>query len=218
MNFKARIVLFTLLLSFLAVPVLTVVASPAEQTTQLALPILVVNTGALNVRSGPGPQFTILTSVPGGTELPVLGTNEDNTWYFVATAIGTGWVDVSFTLPRGDFTYVPLITMENVTAPVTLPLPESLGLPPTAGQVAVPQLQAPQVIVNTGRLNVRSGPGPQYTIISSVPGGTTFTPLGVNEDGTWYLVEGPFGRGWIFGEYTIFRGSFDAIPVILSTF
>jgi uncharacterized protein YgiM (DUF1202 family) len=218
MKFKARLVLFTLVLSFLAVPVLGVVASAAEQTRQLALPILIVNTGALNVRSGPGPQYTILTSVPGGVELPVLGTNENNSWYLVATVVGAGWVDVSFTIPRGDFSYVPLISMAAVGIPLAQPLPQSLGLPQNAGVVAVPQLETVQVIVNTGRLNVRSGPGPQYTILGSVPGGTTFAPLGVTADNMWYLVDGTFGRGWIYAEYTIFRGVFDNIPVILSAY
>jgi N-acetylmuramoyl-L-alanine amidase len=216
MQIKVKFILFALL-ALLTIPVLSVSAAGAEQA-QRTLPILVVNTGALNVRSGPGPQYTVITSVPGGTELPVLGTNEDNTWYLVASVVGAGWVDVSFTLARGDFSFVPLITVETITAPMTQPLPTSLGLPATAGLVAVPQLEIPQVIVNTGRLNVRSGPGPQYTIITSVPGGSTFYPVGVTGDSSWYLVEGTFGRGWIAVEFTIFRGVFDNIPVILNAF
>jgi uncharacterized protein YgiM (DUF1202 family) len=178
-----------------------------------------VNTGNLNVRTGPGPQYPVLTTVPGGTELPVLGTNANNTWYLVATAIGSGWVDISFTLPRGDFSYVPFIDVQTFTIPVLQPLPQSLGLPNTAGVVAIPQMQIPTVIVNTGNLNVRSGPGSQYTILATVPGGTSFEPLGVTVDGAWYLVSGAaFGRGWISAEFTIFRGVFDNIPVIVNAY
>jgi uncharacterized protein YgiM (DUF1202 family) len=218
MKMKTKLVLFTMLISLLAVPLLNVVASGAQQTRQFALPIVVVNTGNLNVRSGPGPQYTIVTSVPGGTQLPVLGTNEDNTWYLVATAVGAGWVDISFTLPRGDFSYVPLVRIASLTTSVVQPLPQSLGLPTAAGVVAIPQIQIPQVIVNTGRLNVRSGPGGHYTVIASVPGGTTFEPLGVAVDGAWFLVSGVFGRGWISAEFTIFRGVFDNIPVIVNAY
>ncbi|HLU10669.1 MAG TPA: SH3 domain-containing protein [Oceanobacillus sp.] len=218
MKLKAKVLLFTLLLLVLAVPLLGVVASDAQQR-QFALPIVVVNTGNLNVRTGPGPQFTVLTTVPGGTELPVLGRNQDSTWYMVATAIGAGWVDISFTIPRGDFSYVPFVRWETLASPVVQPLPQSLGLPTGAGNVAIPQIQVPQVIVNTGNLNVRSGPGAIYTVIATVPGGTTFEPLGVTEDGAWYFVDVPRrGRGWISAEYTIFRGSYDAIPVIVNAY
>lgn len=218
MKSKLKAAFFIFLLTVLVLPVVSVAASGAEQTRQLALPILVVNTGALNVRSGPGPQYTVVTSVPGGVELPVLGTNADNTWYLVATVAGTGWVDVSFTLPRGDFTFVPLVRLEAFTALSVQPVPTSLGLPQLSELVTIPQLEIPTIIVNTGRLNVRSGPGPQYTILGSVPGGTTFDALGVTGDGTWYLVDSVFGRGWISAEFTIFRGVFDNIPVILNAF
>lgn len=219
MKFKAKFLVFTLLLSLLAVPLLGVVASGAEQTRQFALPIVVVNTGNLNVRTGPGPQFTVLTTVPGGAELPVLGTNRDNSWYLIATAIGSGWVDISFTLPRGDFSYVPYVRWETLVTPVVQPLPQSLGLPTTAGVIAIPQMQIPQVIVNTGNLNVRSGPGAVYTVIATVPGGTSFEPLGVTVDGAWFLVQGAvFGRGWISADFTVFRGVFENIPVIVNAY
>lgn len=184
------------------------------QTRQLALPVLIVNTGNLNVRSGPGPQYTVLAVAPGGTRLPVLGTNADNSWYLVATSAGAGWVDVSFTIPRGDFSYVPLITIEQIAAaqvlaPLTLELPDIADAP-----IPVPQLTTGRVIVNTGNLNVRSGPGPQYTVVAVVPGGVTLTPLGITADNRWFLVEGTFGRGWVSSQYTIFRGNFATVPVI----
>jgi uncharacterized protein YraI len=184
------------------------------QTRQLALPVLIVNTGNLNVRSGPGPQYTVLAVAPGGTRLPVLGTNADNSWYLVATSAGAGWVDVSFTIPRGDFSYVPLITVEQIAAaqvlaPLTLELPDIADAP-----IPVPQLTTGRVIVNTGNLNVRSGPGPQYTVVAVVPGGVTLTPLGITADNRWFLVEGTFGRGWVSSQYTIFRGNFATVPVI----
>jgi uncharacterized protein YraI len=192
------------------VPALARVAE--AQSPQLSLPILVINTGNLNVRSGPGPQYSILAVLPGGTQVPVLGTNPSNTWYLVGTAQGAGWVDVSFTLPRGDFRYVPVIRTV-VTTPAPVQVPNSLGLP-TQQQIPVPALQPGQIIVNTSRLNVRSGPGAQFSVIAVTSGGVSLAPLGVTPDGVWYLVEGIFGRGWVAAEYTIFRGVYGAIPVI----
>lgn len=213
---KAWLVKFALLGMVMALLVggLLPAQTASAQQRQLAMPVLVVNTGNLNVRSGPGPQFTILAVAAGGTTLPVLGTNNDNTWYLVATGVGAGWVDVSFTLARGDFSFVPLIT---VPAPVATPvtIPQTIQLPgATTLPVPVPQLGSARVIVNTGNLNVRSGPGPQFTVVAVVPGGTTLTPVGVTGDNLWYLVEGQFGRGWVSAEFTLFRGSFASVPVI----
>ncbi len=186
---------------------------------QLAQPILVINTGALNVRSGPGPQYSVVTVVRGGTEVPVLGTNSNNSWYLVATAAGAGWVDISFTLPRGNFSYVPLVSAPPVATPA-VQVPNSIALPTTSPGTTLPvaELQYPEIIVNTGRLNVRSGPGGQYTILTSVPGGTSLAPVGVTTDGVWYLVDGAFGRGWVAAEYTVFRGVYDNIPLLTSAY
>jgi len=188
------------------------------QAQQVALPILVVNTGALNARSGPGPEYTVITVVRGGTELPVLGTNASNTWYLVATAAGAAWVDVSFTLARGNFSFVPTI-QPGAAISIVPSGPSSVRLPSgTSTTVTQPSLQAPEVIVNTGRLNVRSGPGGQFTSIAVVSGGTSLAGLGVTTDGIWYLVQGTFGRGWVASEFTIVRGEFSNLAVITDAY
>jgi uncharacterized protein YraI len=181
-------------------------------------PVLVVNTGALNVRTGPGPQFSVVTVVRGGTTLPVLGFSSDlDNWYLVSSAAGNGWVDVSFTLPRGDFSFVPGISVE-MAAESSTSTPQTVTIPGSTVTVPVPQTGGAQSVVNTGRLNVRSGPGPQYSIITSVPGGTSLPTVATNSDGSWLLVEGAFGRGWVYSEFILFRGDFSSLAVINSAY
>ncbi|MFW5709107.1 MAG: SH3 domain-containing protein [Chloroflexota bacterium] len=80
---------------------------------------------------------------------------------------------------------------------------------------AQPVLRSPaRVIINTGNLNIRSGPGSQFTRVATVPGGTELDVIGFAPDGVWYLVQGTFGRGWLNSEFTIFRGNGRSIPVI----
>jgi uncharacterized protein YraI len=89
-----------------------------------------------------------------------------------------------------------------------------------AGLVVVPVVPAsfgldiPHIVINTGFLNLRSGPGAQYSIVATLPGGTELPVIGRAEDGVWYLVRGAFGQGWVNNEFTVFRGSIDAVPVI----
>jgi uncharacterized protein YraI len=418
MSFKTRIasliVLFSLLLSVAIVPAS---AAPAQQQAQFAAPVFVVNTSFLNIRSGPGVQYTVLVTVIGGTELPVLAVADDRVWYLVATPVGNGWANIQYVLPRGDFRNVPLLDPAVVGAPLVMPsTPLTIGLPNTAGQggggappgfvpmnraatapsverfratlnvasvnlrsqpnvnapsiatllqdetddfaivgsskdrdgfdwyaIAVPdvgtgwvegpkmrvrlsaryrsvvsitsdtiamtvspggdsaglpilsegqeafllnlsrdgqhvqielgdgkvgwvpfsavvtrtgtptdepgiaygtvgengfvenppqvgvvgqpvgvagqggggpQLELPIAIVNTGNLNIRSGPGAQYTSVAVVPGGTQLVALGIFEDEVWFLVQGYFGQGWINREFVLFRGVLDYLPII----
>jgi uncharacterized protein YraI len=180
---------------------------------QYAAPIAVVNTGNLNVRSGPGPQFSVITTVPGGAQLPVLGFNEDASWYLVTSPAGNGWVYASFTVPRGDFRFVPVLTVQSLEGATVSN--GTLSLPGANGTVAapVPELDPGRVVVNTGNLNVRSGPGAQFSILGSVPGGTTLPVDGTTPDQAWFLVDSPFGPGWVDGGFVVFRGSIASVPI-----
>lgn len=395
-------------------------ASTQEQQAQFVSPKLVVNTSFLNVRTGPGIQYSVLLTVVGGTELPVIGRSNDGVWYQVATVIGAGWVNVEFTAPRGNFTNVPIVTLEDVIANFAATTPSTIstssdqgggavisnsapsvgspirfilqngrtvtvspgerfravinveavnlrtqpvdGAPTlgtlfrdvtfdytivgsasdkqnipwvaldvpdlgvgwveapklilrlsrvsgdvivitesatamrgspggggenlpvlsqgqegfildispdgqfvkielgdgtqgwvpfnrTMGRIGTPTdeidlsqisniattstlgqggggeslittkqtsfgLDTPHIVVNTGFLNIRSGPGAQFSILATLPGGAKLPVLGIASDNVWYLVEGSWGQGWVNSEFVVFRGSYQAVPII----
>lgn len=203
------------LILVLAFVMLFASALGAFAQAQYAAPIAVVNTGNLNVRSGPGPQFSVITTVPGGAQLPVLGFNEDASWYLVTSPAGNGWIYASFTVPRGDFRFVPVITIQGLQNSVVTS-GGTLAIPGTTGTVSapIPELDPGRVVVNTGNLNVRSGPGPQFSILGSVPGGTVLPVDGVTPDQAWFLVSSPYGAGWVDGEFVVFRGAVASVPVL----
>ena len=178
---------------------------------------LVVNTGNLNIRTGPSAGYSILATVAGGTELPVIGVYEDEVWYQVATNIGIGWVNSEFTIGRGDFSRVPLIKFGAFTA--TQPVISVTSFGQGGGFIApsvIPTMitSAARAIVNTPNLNIRTGPSASFSIVATVSGGTELAVLGVADDGVWYLVEGTFGQGWLNNEFVIFRGDYGAVPVL----
>lgn len=396
MNRTKTFFVIILLIFLVAVVGGSALAADREQRVQFTAPVLVANTSFLNVRTGPGAQYGVLITVVGGTELPVLAVANDFVWYQVSTVVGTGWVNVEFTIPRGDFSNVPVIRLSDLVGFV-VPTPVFGGVVPTAGapvsgapaapvtstscfattatllsaslnmlaqpaanatviglifnqgfntdyavvgqaagfvQIVVPGIgtgwvdatqvflrpsgavgltvivlldqlfitsapysaaqplvipagteawivgtaastyqirtingdvvtvdigktrirteassdQAPdtsctapggaaavpgatpvpgvpaapvgptiagaRVVVNTGFLNVRSGPGSQYSVVTTVNGGTELAVAGVIEDAAWFLVSGTFGQGWVDSEFVVFRGSIDAVPVI----
>lgn len=392
---KAVSVLFVLILLMGALAFgSTASAAESEQRSQFVTPIMVVNTSFLNVRTGPGAQYTVLITVVGGTELPVLGVARDMVWYQVSTAAGVGWVNSQFVLPRGDFTNVPFaaapavvddpaalgqggggplgedaagpgfvsgrawgvsviathparsqptinsasvgtasenlgeiysliesrsnegqlwlrleipslgsvwvegtktrfrpfacgadisaVVMNGFIAPnqgpdgsgtltgnlqvgpqeeaylldlqagqykvelidgntgwipreaatvrsnvrsrfcemggMTTVAPTTLGqgggAVTTPGQQTGARLTVPRAVINTGFLNLRSGPGAQFSVVSTLPGGTELPIVGVAPDGVWYLVEGTFGQAWLNSDFVLFRGDGRNIPVI----
>lgn len=379
-NKAITFIVMALMLTGLLLP-MSVSASDSEQRVQFAQPILVVNTSFLNVRTGPGVEYSVLVTVVGGTELPVLGVANDDVWYQVATDGGPGWVNVNFTLARGNFTNVPAVDFDEsavlgqgggatiggstsvavgqqVTGvtlaggdlrvqpgydsiiirsaipndpftvypllgqtrdsagvmwylvniptigtgwvdkinfaplacgnevvgivqgptPITFEgistrdsyllaantqgyivgrnpansaqirfqlvdgtvghvaesdvsarsgftnvcdsVPASLGQGGGAvpgGSVAapvVPSFAANHVVVNTGNLNIRSGPGAEFSVVATVPGGTELEVLGRASDDVWFLVKGAFGEGWLNNQFAIFRGTYSTVPVI----
>ena len=86
-----------LALLLLALPVL---AGPSAQTSG---PTVVINTGALNQRTGPGLEYAIQGAVPGGSEWPVVGRTADRSWWEISTDIGIGWVNNEYVVTRGSF-------------------------------------------------------------------------------------------------------------------
>lgn len=168
---------------------------PTAALAQLATPIVVVNTYRLNVRSGPGAGHEILTTVPGGTELPVTMLSSDRKWYQVTSSVGPGWLHSAYAVPRGDFSNVP-----------------RQGLPTNlAGGTNIPA-GAPHVVVNTAYLNVRTGPGVGHAILTVVKGGTALAVTEIDSGGVWYQVETTAGTGWLNRTYTAERGNFSGIP------
>ena len=112
-----RLLVIALLAAIMAVPAM---ADNNQQQPTFEQPILVVNTSFLNIRSGPSARFSVLTTVAGGTELPVLGVAGDGVWYQVAVGNQAGWVNAEFTVGRGAFQNVPLVTVDiDAAAPAT---------------------------------------------------------------------------------------------------
>jgi len=172
-------------------------ALPLAVSAQANAPHAVVNTYELNVRGGPGVGYDIVTTVPGGTVLPVTGLSADREWYEVEVAMNAGWVRGHYVLDRGDWSDVPWAGR---------PVIENLG---TGTDF---DLKLPHVVVNTSYLNARTGPGIGNDVLVVLPGGTTLLVTEIDRDGRWYQVETSAGSAWINSRYTAIRGNLSQIP------
>jgi uncharacterized protein YraI len=159
----------------------------------------------INVRSGPGSQYSTYGVISIGTSVEVIGISEDGEWWVVKVSIeyapdGRGWV-------KGEF--VEVTNAENVPVIPTPPLGDIEFPPPDAGSPTATVLQA---------VNVRSGPSTDYPTYGIAPAGAIAPVVGISEDGLWWVIKisvdlSPEGQGWVSADFVEVTGGEDA-PVI----
>jgi len=148
---------------------------------------LVVNTAALNVRSGPGAQYTVLATIAGGDEVGVIGRNDGReNWWYVELANGQrGWINNIHVLIRGDLRGAPVVENQGVLILPTL----YVGYAGNPLFPSVPHLGVP---------------------ICRLPGNTEFVIIGRTSQSSFYEIEatcqdGTATTGWIEATLGIVR-------------
>jgi len=140
-------------------------ASPAVGSS------VIVDTGMLNIRAGPGLAYPPFAELPSGELLKVLGRT--GSWLSVQRPNGQiGWVNAGYVKPA------------PAPAPVATPSP----VVPVTGASGI-------AVVNTPFLNLRSGPGITFPSLAQMPEGEKLTITG--QSGGWLRVKRSNGQeGW----------------------
>ena len=152
----------------------------------------------LNVRFGPGVQFGVFAKVEMGDVLTLTGfRNGDASWIQVKLPNGTvGWVRSLYVT-----TSIPIVNLTPVSVPAPPPPP-----PPATG---------PTGVVNTGALNVRTGPGVEFPAFTAITNGTSVSLLARNSAGTWAKIILQDGRqGWVNATYLTMNVPISSLPVV----
>ncbi|MCP5101693.1 MAG: SH3 domain-containing protein, partial [Chloroflexi bacterium] len=160
-------------------------AVTAVQTT----PTAVINTGAANVRSGPGIGHDIVATVNEGTTVTLLGRNSNSSWVKVQVNTDTaGWVNATLVDPS--------VAIDTLTVLDT----------PTLSSAAT---------VATGALNVRSGPGVTYSVLTVASYGQSVGLLGRNSNSSWAKVLLTNGtEGWVNASFLTPNVEISSLAVV----
>jgi len=162
-----------------------------------------ISTVNLNVRSGPGVQFSILGTVPEGTTGEILGLSPDGAWYAVkvsTSVLGNGqaWVMAKY---------------------VTLSNPSGKLLPTITPPLLPSELNVPQPGTNDPRVTmletatIRQGPSVDYPVFGVTPDGARAIVVGDSEDGEWWAIQLESSTGWVYKSYTYAQNT-DEVPVL----
>ena len=144
-------------------------SQPSTSTTKAT-----VTATSLNVRSGAGTSYSVITKLPKGTVVDVL-ESASNGWKKVKTSNGTtGWVSGSY-LTTGVVEYT---STDNSTSQTSY-----------------------KATVNTDSLNMRKGAGTSYSVITKLSNGTVVDVLESASNG-WKKIKTSNGTiGWVSGSY-----------------
>ena len=106
-----------------------------------------VNTG-LRLRSAPNTNSNIITVLPSGTVVPIIGRLGNNSWWQVRYAGNTGWLAAEFTTLYGVCSGVPIVATPAPPPPPTWTSQPPPPPPPTWTPVPPPtQIPAPADLV-----------------------------------------------------------------------
>ena len=175
------------ILLVVAALLLTLVAPAAAQGNAT-----IVNASRVNLRSGPGAGFPVVTVLSAGQQLVLLGANADASWYQVQTTYGhVGWVAARFISANYGGIVVPQ------TAPT--------------GNLAA--------VVTTAFLNIRSGPGANFPDIGTLAQHQSFNVVGRNADNSWVQINIPGGiqGGWVSARYISSGTPTSYLPLVSNT-
>ena len=181
------------------------VTPPPLPTAPVDPPASNVPTGTstvnLNVRSGPGTQFSILGVADEGTTGEILGLSPDGAWYAVkvdTSLIGNGqaWVMAKY------------VTLSN---PTGQPLPTiNPPLLPSKLNVPQPSTNDPQVTM-LETATIRQGPSAEYPVFGVTAVGSKAIVVGDSQDGQWWAIRLETTTGWVYKSYTYAQKT-DNVP------
>jgi len=203
--------------------------------------------GQANMRARPDINAEQVGEILNGTIYPALGRNEFFTWVLLgdpATQQPLGWVFGDLlTLTSGTIRDLPFSTVDvnnlavsAATATATAPpstaadgtAPTAIVLTPPAADAtsAAPQATAtptlpPGIIGRAqGEINVRYGPGVQYTALRRAFAGDVFEVTATHSQFPWVQVrleESPTGFAWIAEGLLEIDGNVATLPIISTT-
>lgn len=168
----------------------------------------------LNLRSGPGTEYSLVAKLARGTALTLLGRDDvpaNGLWLYARTGEGLeGWVLSDYLEVRADLDLetLPIRPAPAATAAEAQPpaaespvggFPEGTGIPAQT----------------SAAVNLRVGPGTGYRVITTLSAGLAVLAKGRDAAAQWVFVTVNGQDGWVYVAYLrLLSGDVSALPVV----
>jgi uncharacterized protein YgiM (DUF1202 family) len=220
----------TLLLLLIGLSSIALAAPTTQESTPAVIAVTIPQ--RMNARTGPATTYRVAGSVSAGTQVKIIGENAEGTWArveidgfdgpvwlakWLLEIAGDGTVAFSQSAGLTGTTTISTTAALSPTAPITSTAkatnPTTASLAKTQA-VAIDTSAGPVAVITAERMNVRSGPGTDYSVVTSSAAGTQARIIGIGPDSQWYQVElsGQSDKLWVFAGLTTLHGSLDGVP------
>jgi uncharacterized protein YraI len=180
-------------------------AAPAQGHRASGTTLAVARGGGASLYDDAGQP---LLELAAGAPLRVDGRTSDNRWFHGAARDGTtGWASADALVIFG---------VNNVPVQAGFSGPAPKTPPAVTSGAATAATTLPAMVASETRLNVRSGPGTGYSVISTVAPDAALTATARNAVGDWIRVQQaalPGGFGWVSASFIELKGDAGALPV-----
>lgn len=168
-------------------------ASSGNGSTPSTVGTAYVIDGALNLRSGPSTGNSVITVMPNGAKVSLTG--QSSAGFLSVTYNGTaGWAFADYLSTSGPST--PTTPTTPAPAPTTPTTPSA----PSVGDTPVGTMRT------TTRLNIRTGPGTGYSVVTTLVTGATVEIMGNAQSG-FYPIRYGQTKGWMSADYLTATGA-----------
>lgn len=177
----------------------------------------------LNMRFGPGNQYSIVGRLVRGQTLTLLAREDiphNGIWVWANTVENVqGWVSADYLDIRDDLNLETLPVRPAPDAsgqqPAEQPTPDPAAQAQTQPEAPVTFPEGSGIPAQTiGTVNLRSGPGTSHRVFRTLAVGTAFLAKGRNAAGDWIFGTVDGQDGWLFAEFLrLSAGTVDSLPV-----
>lgn len=188
-------------------------STPEPTATQPALTasssLFITSDFLVNVRSGPGTEYTILGKLRAGDAVDITGKLANSSWLRVNFNGQEGWVLASLFNVTGDLT-----TAQEAVAGASAILRSNASGSTSSNNNSSTANQSGEVVgTTTGSVNLRSIPSTQGDVIVIIPFSTELTATGRTANNNWVQVTYNNQTGWITSAvYSVSRGNVVNLP------
>lgn len=155
-----------------------------------------VNCSSLNVRSGAGTKYDVVTTVSRNQEMTITGTAKDGN--------GDKWYSVTFS--KSGKSYKGYVYAEYLTVTKS----DSNNNNSNSSDNTSSDTMSIAAVVNCDALNMRSGAGTNYSVVTTLSKNTAVTITGEAKDSngtTWYKITVGSQKGYVHSSYLTKKNS-----------
>lgn len=165
----------------------------------------------VNIRGGPGINYSIRGSLRKGESAIVIAKSKDSKWWQIEWGQDrNNWISAEYVKFYGDAANIPVSSTET-RLPLQSPL-STTTVSPTSTKIKI----------EFDFVNIRNGPGTTYPIRGQLRVGDSASVIGKSTDGEWVQIEWQqesilYKGGWVSIKFVKFYETASIIPVTETT-